>query len=175
MRSHVLSLTFQLTAIACFIVSANHAKAQDTSSSINWEDDVTLTKLSLPIYPALARQARIAGDVKIQLQIRRDGSVASADAVSGHPMLKAAAQASAQNSTFECRRCSGELVSYSLTYTFGFNGDSNCSEKRSRSAKCLYLWRCGDWRRVYHDMPSPTVTQSQGHITTLTGSPCVET
>jgi hypothetical protein len=90
-------------------------------------------------------------------------------------MLKPAALASAQSSTFGCRECEEELTPYSLTYTFGFNGDSNCSEKRSRSAKCLYLWRCGDWRRVYHDMPSPTVTQSQGHITTLTGSPCVET
>ena len=90
-------------------------------------------------------------------------------------MLKPAALASAQSSTFGCGRCEEELTPYVLTYTFSLNGDSNCSEKRSRSAKCLYLWRCGDWRRVYHDMPSPTVTRSQGHITILTGSPCVET
>jgi TonB family protein len=174
MRSHVLSLTFQFTAIACFIVSANPAKAQDTPSSISREGDVTLTKLSLPTYPPLARQARIAGDVKIQVLIRRDGSVASAVAVSGHPMLKPTALASAQNSTFECRRCTEDITSYSLTYTFGFNNDSNCSLKRSRSAKCLYLWSCGDWRRVYHDLPSPSITQSQGHITILTGSVCWE-
>ncbi len=90
-------------------------------------------------------------------------------------MLKPAALTSAQNSTFECHGCTEELTSYSLTYTFGFNNDSNCSLKRSRSAKCLYLWACGGWRIVYHDMPSPSVTESQGHITILAGSYCVET
>ena len=174
MRSHFLSLTFQITAIACLIVSSNHTKAQNTPGSDSRLNDVVLTKLSSPIYPQLARQARIAGDVKIQVQVRRDGSVASADAVSGHPMLKPAALASAQNSTFECRGCTEELTSYSMTYTFGFNNDQNCSQKRSRSAKCLYLWACGDWRRVYNDMPNPSVTQSQGHITILTGSYCWE-
>jgi TonB family protein len=174
MRSH-LSLTFQFTAIACLIVSSSPAKAQNTPGSNSEADEVVLTKLSSPIYPPLARQARIAGDVKIQLQIRRDGSVASAEVVSGHPILKPAALASAQNSAFECRRCTEELTAYSLTYTFGFNDDSNCSLKRSRSAKCLYLWGCGDWRSAYNDMPSPSVTQSQGHVTILTGSVCVET
>ncbi len=89
-------------------------------------------------------------------------------------MLRSAALASAQNSTFECHGCAEGLTSYSLTYTFGFNNDSNCSLKRSRSAKCLYLWSCGGWRRDYHDMPSPSVTQSQDHITILTGSYCWE-
>jgi TonB family protein len=175
MRRHLLSLILQFTAIACFFACANPAKAQGPTCSISREGDIRLTKLSLPIYPPLARQARIAGDVKIQVRIRRDGSVASADVASGHPMLKPAALASAQNSTFECRGCTDETTAYILTYTFGFNNDSNCSLKRSRSAKCLYLWNCGGWRTVYNDMPSPSVTQSQDHITILTGSACVET
>ena len=175
MKSHALSLTFQFTAIACLFVSANPAKAQNTPGSISRAGDVRLTKLSLPTYPPLAREARIAGDVRIQVQIRRDGSVASTEVESGHPMLKPAALASAQNSTFECRGCTEEITAYILTYTFGFNNDSNCSLKRSRSAKCLYLWNCGGWRTVYNDMPSPSVTQSQDHITILTGSYCVET
>ena len=175
MGSHFLSLILQFTAVGCFFALANPAKARDQPCSISQEGDVRLTKLSLPIYPQLAGQARIAGDVKIQVQIRRDGSVASADVVNGHPMLKPAALASAQNSAFECRGCTGEITSYPLTYTFGFNNDSNCSLKRSRSAKCLYLWSCGGWRTVYNDMPSPSVTQSQDHITILTGTACVET
>jgi hypothetical protein len=175
MSSRLRSLTFHLLAVACFVITTNPANAQTTSNSDGRASEVMLTKLSSPIYPQLARQARIAGDVRIQLQIRRDGSVALADAVTGHPMLKPAALASAQNSMFECRGCTEELTTYSLTYTFGFNGDLNCSEKRSRSAKCLYLWECGTWRSVYHDMPSPSVTQSKGHIMILTGSPCVET
>ena len=160
--------------MACFIVYANPTRAQDMSTSDKRVNEVVLTKLSPPVFPQLARQARIAGDVIIQVQIRRDGSVASADVASGHPMLKPAALASAQKSTFECRECTEEMTSYSLTYTFGFNDDSNCSLKRSRSAKCLYLWSCGDWRRVYYDMPSPSITQSKGHITILAGSVCWE-
>jgi hypothetical protein len=89
-------------------------------------------------------------------------------------MLTPAALASAQNSLFELPECTEELTSYSLTYTFGFNNDSNCTLKRSRSAKCLYLWSCGGWRRIYHDLPSPSVTQSQNHITILAGSYCWE-
>jgi len=174
MRSHLLSLILQFTAIGCFFACANPAKAQGPPGR-NRSNEVVLTELIPPTYPPLARQARIAGDVKIQLQIRRDGNIASADVVSGHPMLKPVALASAQNSTFECRGCIEELTSYSVTYTFGFNNDSNCSLRRSRSAKCLYLWSCGDWRRVYNDMPSPSVTQSQDHITILTGNVCVET
>lgn len=174
MRSHFLSLILQFTGIACFFASPNPARAQDPPCSIS-RAGVRLTRLSLPIYPQLARQARIAGDVKIQVQVRRDGSVASADVVNGHPMLKSAALVSAQNSTFECRGCTGEITACILTYSFGFNNDSNCSFKRSRSAKCLYLWSCGGWQTVYRDMPNPTVTQSQDHITILTGNACVET
>jgi outer membrane biosynthesis protein TonB len=52
---------------------------------------VLLVKLSPPVYPPLARQARIMGDVRIQLAIRRDGSIESSEVVSGHPLLKHAA------------------------------------------------------------------------------------
>lgn len=61
---------------------------------------VTLVKLLPPIFAPLARQARIGGDVVIQLAIGRDGKVESANVVSGHPMLKQGALESAQNSTF---------------------------------------------------------------------------
>jgi len=50
--------------------------------------DVVLNNVYLPVYPPLARQARIMGDVKILVGVRQDGSVASAEVVSGHPMLK---------------------------------------------------------------------------------------
>jgi len=174
MKGRFLSLVFWFAAIACSFACANPAKAQDAPCNISGTGNVKLATLSPPRYPQLAQQARIAGDVKIQVRIRRDGSVASADVVSGHPLLKSAALASAQNSTFECRGCADETTACILTYTFGFNGDTNCSLKRSRSAKCLYLWSCGNWRRVYHDMPSPSVTQSEAHITILAGTYCFE-
>ena len=73
---------------------------------------VFLVKLSPPVYPPLARQARIMGDVRIQLAIRRDGSIESSEGVSGHPLLKQAALESAQQSEFECR-----VLATKLTHT----------------------------------------------------------
>jgi TonB family protein len=81
-----------------------------------------LTKLSPPVYPPLARQARITGDVKVELTIQRDGSVASAVLFSGHPILAPAAIESAKHSQFECHACDG-VTSYTLTYTFGTSNE----------------------------------------------------
>jgi TonB family protein len=110
MKGRFLSLVFWFAAIACSFACANPAKAQDAPCNISGTGNVKLATLSPPRYPQLAQQARIAGDVKIQVRIRRDGSVASADVVSGHPLLKSAALASAQNSTFECRGCADETT-----------------------------------------------------------------
>jgi len=45
----------------------------------------------LPVYPPLARSARISGVVRLQAIIAVDGSIAELNAVSGHPLLIAAA------------------------------------------------------------------------------------
>ncbi len=44
-----------------------------------------------PIYPALARQARIQGTVRLQAIIAKDGSVVELQVLSGHPLLVQAA------------------------------------------------------------------------------------
>jgi outer membrane biosynthesis protein TonB len=46
---------------------------------------VVLTKLANPLYPPLARQTGITGDVELMLEIRNDGSIQSVDVVKGHP------------------------------------------------------------------------------------------
>jgi TonB family protein len=105
--------------------------------------DVVLNNVYPPVYPPLARQARIMGDVKILVGVRQDGSVASAEVVSGHPMLKQAALDSAQKSTFMCRECKGAVTLFTVTYTFGTRIDSDepdCSSAtRRRPAKCFGL------------------------------------
>jgi TonB family protein len=142
---------------------------------------VLLVKLSAPVYPRLARQARIMGDVRIQLAIRRDGSIESSEVVSGHPLLKQAALESAQQSEFECRGCSDEVNSYSLNYTFGLRDDNACrpvvDKRRVRSLKCLYLWKCGVLLTSTWPQPpniAPEVTRSQNHVTILASTACVE-
>ena len=160
---------------------AEPARAKDAPHLDQPEIKVVLTELSPPIYRSLARQARITGDVKLQLGIRQDGSIASAELISGHPMLKQAALDSANKSKFECRGCKETVTTYLLTYTFGFRDhdddpDSQCgSSKQLRSAKCLYLWRCGKGQSTPERHSPPKVTQSAGHVTILSSSACIET
>jgi TonB family protein len=81
--------------------------------AVPWETsrfEVVLNHVYPPVYPPLARQARIMGDVKILVGVRQNGSVASAEVVSGHPMRQQAALESAQKSTFLCRECTGAVT-----------------------------------------------------------------
>ena len=144
-------------------------------------DNVVMSKLFPPVYSPLARQARISGDVKLQMSIRQDGSVASASVISGHPMLTPAALDSAQKSRFECRRCDDQLTSFSLNYSFRFLEGTGCIETtttvRVRSPRCFWLRKCGEQRRSdwHYEYRAPEVTESPGHVTILaSGGGCVE-
>ena len=44
-----------------------------------------------PLYPALAKQARIQGTVRLQAVIAKNGSVEELQVISGHPLLVQAA------------------------------------------------------------------------------------
>ena len=59
--------------------------AQDTRQPVTTSSEVGVAKLSPPIYPPLALQARITGTVELNVTLRRDGSVESVAVVSGHP------------------------------------------------------------------------------------------
>lgn len=79
---------------------------------------VVLAKLGPVDYPVIARTAHISGDVGVDLEVRRDGTVERATAVSGPPLLYRVALQSAQESLFECRNCTEARTSYKLLYTF---------------------------------------------------------
>ena len=141
-----------------------------------------LLELSQPVYPPLARQANIYGDVSVAVAVHPDGRTDVAFE-SGHPMLMQAAVDSAQKSRFGCRDCDS-AITYHLLYSFRLvqgsdcctamsvparvtiepqSGDQNVQPqthitvtadeiclcdpaakltKKSRSLKCLYLWKC---------------------------------
>jgi TonB family protein len=161
-----------LCASILAVVFFQDTLAQESSHGQPQKPEIALTELSPPIFPPLARQARIAGDVQIQMKIRKDGSVASAEVVSGHPMLKQAALESARKSKFLCSGCSEEVNSYVLIYTFGFRNDGDCGYQRQRSLKCLNLWRCGGWQ---YKPREPVVGQLQDRVVVLADTTCVET
>lgn len=54
-----------------------------------------------PIYPELARKMNIAGTVKVEIVIAPNGTVKSAKAVGGHPLLIDAAVDAAKKYKFE--------------------------------------------------------------------------
>jgi TonB family protein len=149
-------LACALVAMLALASLMSHSSAQNSNSTDASQGEVVLTKLFTPVYPPVARQACITGDVVLTIGIRQDGSVESAVAVSGHPLLKQAALDSAQQSQFECRKCNQTVTSYQLQYTFQLEVDepSNyCAGTKAISS---------------NDQPSqlvPLVSQSQNHVT----------
>jgi TonB family protein len=151
-----LSAALRIVAVAvCCLAVVECAVAQGTTNSTTRESGVVLTKLSAPIYPPLARQARISGDVVVQVSVRKDGSIESVELFDGHPVLARAALDSAKQSTFACRGCAATTSSL-LTYTFGISGvcrfGPNCEPLEPRA---------------------PQLTQSEDKIT-LTVEPACE-
>jgi len=115
----------------------------------------TLVKLAPPPYPAIARAAGVTGDVVVAVEINGDGSVQSAVALSGHPLLVNTALESARQSQFDCRGCGESAAPIHLTYTFWLAGVDGC---------------CNATANTSMDPPSepiPGVTRAQNHITVL--------
>ena len=168
MKRRWLLTVFALVA-ADLSVFVARSSAQESAPADGKHAEVILTNLSPPVYPPISRVAHITGDVTVVLGIRKDGTIKSAAATSGPPLLLKAALESVQQSQFECRNCSEALTPYSLTYTFRLT-DPDCdttgglhitqsgnhvtaidkaaqtcdpAATRVRAAKCLYLWKCG--------------------------------
>lgn len=77
--------------------------------------------LPKPPYPQIARTARASGTVSVQVMIDENGNVVSASAVSGHPLLRAAAVQAARQAKFTPTKLSGQPVKVSgvINYNFG--------------------------------------------------------
>lgn len=76
--------------------------------------------LPKPVYPAIAKQAHASGTVVVQVTISESGSVISAAAMSGHPLLRAAAVAAARGARFSPTKLSGQPVKVTGVITYNF-------------------------------------------------------
>ena len=79
------------------------------------------TSLPTPAYPAAAKAVRASGSVGVQVLIDESGRVVSASAVSGHPLLRAAAESAARGARFSPTLLSGQPVKVSGMITYNFN------------------------------------------------------
>lgn len=78
------------------------------------------TSLPKPAYPPAAKAVRAGGSVTVQVLISETGSVISASAVSGHPLLRPAAAAAARGARFSPTLLSGQPVKVSGVITYNF-------------------------------------------------------
>jgi protein TonB len=78
------------------------------------------TSLPKPPYPAAARAVRASGAVNVQVKINEQGNVVSASAVSGHPLLRAAAVQAARSAKFAPTQLSGQPVSVTGVIVYNF-------------------------------------------------------
>jgi periplasmic protein TonB len=73
-----------------------------------------------PIYPPLAKQARIQGAVVLAALIGRDGIIENLQVISGHPMLMAAAKDAVKQWRYRPYVLNGEPVVVETTITVNF-------------------------------------------------------
>ncbi len=96
-----------------FLLVGTEALAQSVSPR------VAIVNLHAPVYPALANQARIVGDVEIKVVIRPNGQIDedSIVVVTGHPMLVPTARESLVKSRYECVGCT-QPFKYFVLFSF---------------------------------------------------------
>ncbi len=77
--------------------------------------------LPRPDFPPVARFVKVSGSVSVAILIDEKGNVESAKAVSGHPLLRLAAEKAALQAKFEPLKLSGKAVKVHriLVYNFG--------------------------------------------------------
>lgn len=78
------------------------------------------TSLPKPAYPNIARAAHASGTVTVAITIDENGKVVSAKAVSGHPLLQAAAVGAAYQAKFSPTKLSGQPVKVTGTIAYNF-------------------------------------------------------
>lgn len=79
------------------------------------------TNLVRPSYPPAARAVRASGAVSVQVLIDEDGNVARAAAVSGHALLRAAAEQAARSSKFSPTLVGGQPVKVTGVIVYNFS------------------------------------------------------
>lgn len=77
-------------------------------------------KLTLPNYPPAARAVKAHGAVQVRVMIDEQGDVVSASAISGHPLLQAAAVEAARNAKFAPTLFDGKPVRVTGVIVYNF-------------------------------------------------------
>jgi TonB family protein len=74
-----------------------------------------------PVYPPIAKAARVQGTVRVLVVVDENGEVITAQAANGHPLLQQAAEAAARQARLSPTFLSGRPVGVSGTLTYNFS------------------------------------------------------
>lgn len=85
------------------------------------------TSLPKPTYPSAARTVRASGAVNVQVTIDESGNVIFVAAVSGHPLLRAAAEQAARNAKFAPTTLSGKPIKVTGVVVYNFTNPENAN------------------------------------------------
>jgi TonB family protein len=94
------------------------------SSHTQGSPDFYINSLQMPCYPPLARQAQVQGDVKVKVEVAKDGTVTLAEASEGSAILQVASVQNARTWRFGA----GQGVDLStlrttITFTYKLEGE----------------------------------------------------
>jgi TonB family protein len=108
-----------------------------------------------PSYPTVAKAAGVSGQVLVQVLVGPDGRVLTADAVSGHPLLRDASVEAARQWQFKPTELSGAAAPVQGVLTFNFTlRDSSDDAARATAAPAAGV-------PMIQQLPKP-VTESLG-------------
>lgn len=123
MKTKFFTLCGFLFALFLFVSSAAAQEEKSKTISVGVVNGKTV-KMPIPAYPPAARAVRAGGAVNVQTVIDEEGNVISAEAVSGHPLLRRAAEKAAMEAKFRPYILSGKAVRASGILIYNFVGDS---------------------------------------------------
>jgi TonB family protein len=149
----------------CFFLAPRNLTAQTETKDPGIKGQVVLSKLFPPVYPPLARQALVFGNVHLRISVRSDGSIDSVDVIDGHRLLQRAVLDSARHSQFECKDCGGSGLSQSFTYSFRLP-----PERQENPDPCCCSHEPGS---PGYKGPGGTVSQSDERITVIAPPVCM--
>ncbi len=104
---------FCLVALMVIAVGGSVVSAQTVAS-----DQPEVVAAVAPIFPAIAASAKASGDVIVEVKIDQNGTVSSAHALEGHPLLQKVCEATARRWKFAAAKDSKSARVARLTFTF---------------------------------------------------------
>ncbi len=111
-------VSFLISCVALILVGSigSISFARSVSESLN--EHPTVVAAVAPILPPIARQARVEGDVKVEVKIDENGNVQSTKVVAGHPLVSKASETAAKKWKFSPLGQEPSIRTVELTFSF---------------------------------------------------------